>query len=247
MGFLLDLLRVSEDLQSQVGMLHARQAVLDLALKAQNEIQRDQMLTEVEKGLHLDIRILQQDMKKFLLQKVRPSLSVGAEAQAIGKPTVRPVNEVELATLLGNRSAPELAGLVRRWLPYPLITDPICRAVIHVLAEEEEDLMAALDDEGEECKAFAARIVTAPQKLIGSEKDMSATQAAQDLIMSIWLGYLEAQRNELGLRLHQIHGPERQPVLQEFVQLLLDQGKIKHGWEKACPILEIHLQRFADA
>ena len=162
------------------------------------------------------------------------------------KPLVRPVDEVELAVLLGTRRDPELAGLVRRWLPYPLISDPVCRAVIHVLAEEEEDLMAALDEESDECKAFAAQIVNAPQKVLGTEADMGTHRAAQDMMLRIWQRYLEVQRGELIRRMQALQGAERQQVTQEFAQLLLDQVQLKQGWEKASRILDLYLQRMAD-
>ena len=35
--------------------------------------------------------------------------------------------------------------------------------------------------------------------------------------------------------------------MREFAELLLDQGKLKLGWEQAHPILEIHLQRITGA
>ena len=158
----------------------------------------------------------------------------------------RPADEEELATLLGTRGDPELAGLVRRWLPYPLITDPDCRAVIRALAEEEADLMGALDEESEGCRAFAARIVNAPQKVLGAEADMGVGKAAQDMIVRIWQRHLAAERDELGRRMRQLEGEERQAVLREFAELLLDQSRLKLGWEKACPILDLHLQRMAE-
>ena len=244
MGFLLGLLRNSEDLNSQVGMLHARQAVLDLAAKAQNEIQRDKMLAEVEKGLQLDMRVLQKDMKNFQRQKFRPPPP--AEAPAADLSAAPPVEETELAMLLG-AGDPELAGLVRRWVPYSLIADPACRAVIHALAEEESDLMAALDDESEECKALAARIVNAPQKVVSTEADMGVAKAAQDLILRIWQRHLAALKDDLGRRKQELAGTERQEVLQEYAQLLLDLGKLKLGWARAHPILELYLQKLLDA
>lgn len=247
MGFLIELLQAKENFRSQEGLMQARQAVLDLASKAQNEIQRDQMLAEVERGLQLDIRILRADMKKFLRQKFRPSSPIPSAAPIqLDKPPERPMDEVELAMLLGTRGDPELAGLVRRWLPYPLISDPVCRAVIHVLAEEEEDLMAALDDEGEDCKAFAAQIVNAPQKVLGTEADMGVNKAARDMILRIWQRHLDARRSEISRRMHPLEGAERQRVMVEFAELLLDQGKLKLGWEKACPIMDLYLLRFAE-
>lgn len=243
MGFLLGLLRAKGNLRTQEGLLNARRAVLDLAAKAQNEIQRDQMLAEVEKGLQIDIRVLREDMRKFLRQKYRPAPAAAPAAGVpAAKPAERPVDETELAIALGVRGDPELAGLVRRWLPYDWITDSVCRAVIRALAEEEEDLMAALDGEGEECKAFAARIATAPQKAVGTEADMNAAKAAQDLVMSIWRRHLLARKNEMEARKRQLEGAERQAALQEFVQLMLDLKKFT-SWEKAVPIMDFYLRR----
>ena len=243
MGFLLGLLRAKGNLRTQEGLLNARRAVLDLASKAQNEIQRDQMLAEVEKGLQIDIRVLREDMKAFLRQKYRPAPAAAAAAAVpVPQPAARPVDETELAIALGLRSDPELAGLVRRWMPYDWITDPVCRAVIHALAEEETDLMAALDDESEECKAFAAQIATAPQKVVGTEADLNAARAAQDLIMSIWRRHLEGRKSELERRKQQLAGAERQAALQEFVQLMLDLKKFT-SWEKAVPIMDLYLRR----
>jgi hypothetical protein len=190
---------------------------------------------------------LRQDLRTALRQKYRSAPPPGAAAPvAVGKPAARPVDEVELATLLGTCGDPELAGLVRRWLPYSLISDPVCRAVIQVLAEEETNLMAALDDEGEECKTFAAQIVNAPQKVLESEKDLNLAKAAQDLVLRIWQRHLEARKGELSRRLQPLQGAERQAVLQEYGELLLDQSKVKQGWEKACPILDLYLHRFAE-
>ncbi len=247
MGFLLGLLRAGDGLRTQEGLLRATRAVLELASHAQGAVQTEQMLREAAAGLGVGYSALRQDLRTLLRQKGRSSTPVGAVSPvAVGKPAVRPVDEVELATLLGTCGNPELAGLVRRWLPYPLISDPVCRAVIHVLAEEEEDLMAALDDEGEEYKIFAAQIVNSPQKVLEAEKDLNVTKAAQDLMLRIWQRHLDEKRGDLSRRMHQLEGAERQSVLQEFGALLLDQSKVKLGWEKACPILDLHLHRFAE-
>lgn len=247
MGFLIGLFRENGDLRTQEGLLRATRAVLELAAHAPGAVQTEQMLREAAAGLNVGFDALQRDLRTLLRGKLRSAPPAApAAAAAADKPAARPVDEVELAMLLGARGDPELAGLVRRWLPYPLISDPVCRAVIHVLAEEEEDLMAALDDEGEECKAFAARIVNAPQKLVGTEADMGAAKAAQDMILRIWQRHLDERRGELGRRMHALEGEPRRQATQEFAQLLLDQGKVKLGWEKACPIMDLHLQRLAE-
>lgn len=246
MGFLLGVLAESEDLRAQEGLLRATRAALELAAHAQDEVQRDNMLLEAAAGLHVRSDALHRDMKKFLRQKFRPAPAAGTPAAVAGEaPPERPADEVELAALLGTRGDPELAGMVRRWLPYALITDPACRAVIHALAEEEADLMAALADEGGACQAFAAQIVNAPQKVIGTEQGLGTARAVQDFIMSIWRRYLVRHKNDLEFQKQKLAGEERQHVFREFVQLVLDLKKF-NDWAQACPIMDLYLQRFAD-
>lgn len=242
MGFLLGLLETNEKIRSQAGLLRATRAVLELASHASSSVQTDQMLREAAAGLHVGFDSLRRDLRKVLRQKQGDAPAAGARpAVPAAQAPARPAEEVELAALLGTRGDPELAGLVRRWLPYDLITDPVCRAVIHALAEEEPDLMAVLEDEGEECQAFAARMVNAPQKVVGREEDLGVEKAAKDLILRIWQGHLEARRAELGRRMQTLEGEARQQMLREFAQLLLDQRQLKLGWAQACPIIELHL------
>ncbi|MGI6600116.1 MAG: hypothetical protein ACOX3F_10550 [Kiritimatiellia bacterium] len=132
---------------------------------------------------------------------------------------------------------------MRQWLRYDLITDADCRAVIRAIAEEETDLMAALDEESDVCKTFAAQVVNAPQKIVGEEPEADVLKAAQDLIARIWQRHLEARRQELGRTLAHASGEKRSAVLQEFAELLLDQKKVLAGWEQAQAIIEIYLQR----
>jgi len=246
MGFLIGIFKERGNIDSQEGLMRATRAVIDLATHAQGAVQTEQMLREAEAALGVSFDALQSDLRRALRQKYRPASASASNTPAAEPASEHPVDEVELATLLGTHGDPEVAGLVRQWLPYPLISDPICRAVIHVLAEEEGDLMAALDEEDEACKALAAQVVNAPQKLVGTEEDMSAAKAAQDLILSIWRRYVERRRIELSHQMKTLQGEARQPVVEEFAQLLLDQGKMKLGWEKASPIMECHLHRFAE-
>jgi DNA primase len=244
MGFLLGMLREQEDFRTQEGLLRATRAATELAGHAQGAVQTEQMLREAASGLGVGYDALRRDLKAAVRQKFRPA-APESEAPA-ARPAARPVEEMELATLLG-AGDPELAGLVRRWLPYPLIADPDCRAIIHALAEEEGDLMGALDDEGEDCKALAAQIVNAPQKALSTEADLGVAKAAQDLILRIWQRRLGARREELSRRMKEQEGPARQETMREVAELLLDLNKLKRGWAQAEPILDLYLQRQAGA
>ena len=243
MGFLLGMLREQEDFRTQEGLLRATRAATELAGHAQGAVQTEQMLREAASGLGVGYDALRRDLKAAVRQKFRPA-APESEAPA-ARPAARPVEEMELATLLG-AGDPELAGLVRRWLPYPLIADPDCRAIIHALAEEEGDLMGALDDEGEDCKALAAQIVNAPQKALSTEADRGVAKAAQDLILRIWQRHLGARREELSRRMKEQEGPARQETMREVAELLLDLNKLKRGWVQAEPILDLYLQKRAE-
>jgi len=243
MGFLLGMLREQEDFRTQEGLLRATRAATELAGHAQGAVQTEQMLREAAAGLGVGYDALRRDLKAAVRQKFRPP---PPEAEtSLAKPVARPVEEMELATLLG-AGDPELAGLVRRWLPYPLIADPDCRAIIHALAEEESDLMGALDDESDACKALAAQIVNAPQKAVSTESDLGVAKAAQDLILRIWQRHLAARREELSRRMKEQDGPARQETMREIAELLLDLNKLKRGWAQVEPILDLYLQKFAE-
>ena len=243
MGFLLGMLREQEDFRTQEGLLRATRAATELAGHAQGAVQTEQMLREAASGLGVGYDALRRDLKAAVRQKFRPAPPVG-ETPAV-RPAARPVEEMELATLLG-AGDPEIAGLVRRWLPYPLIADPDCRAVIRALAEEEGDLMGVLDDESDECRALAAQIVNAPQKAVSAEADRGVAKAAQDLILRIWQRHLAGRREELSRRVKEQDGPERQETMHEIAELLLDLNKLKRGWAPAEPILDLYLQKRAD-
>lgn len=251
MGFLVAMIRESGDLQTPEGLLRATRAVLDLAAHAQGAVQAEQMLREAAAGLGVGFSALQRDLKRLLRQKFRsgPPPPAGTVPPGSGAdrppPPAHPVDEVELASLLCSRGNPELNGFVRRWLPYTLIGDPACRALIHVLAEEEGDLMAALDGESEECQALAARIATAPPKVVGSEQATNAIKAAQDLVLRIWRRYFEDRRGVITRRMQASEGGERQALLHELAEILLDLGKLKRGWESASRIIDHHLHLMA--
>jgi DNA primase len=247
MGFLIDLFKTAGGLQTQEGLLRATRAVLDLATHAQGAIQAEQMLREAAAGLGVGFAALQRDLRVLVQQKYRGTpMPATAPADAPVPPRKRPVDEVELASLLCARGDPELAGFVRRWLPYPLITDSVCRTLIHILAEEEEDLMSALNEESGECKALAAQIANSPGKLGVAEQDSNAVKAAQDLVTRIWRRHLENRRADIGRRMQAVEGDQRQQLLHEYAELLSDVGKLKRGWDVASRIIDQHLHRMLE-
>lgn len=248
MGFLLGMFKERGELETQEGMLRATRAVLELATHAQGAVQAEQMLREAAAGLQVGYTALREDLRRAQRMKSRPVSSTGAGeiVPPVSGPE-RPVDEVELASLLCSGENPAGAAFVRRWLPYPLISDPACRTIIQILAEEEEELMSALDDASDDCKTLAAKIANAPCKIAGWEEDEYLLKAAQDLVLRIWRRHLEAQRTGISRRMQTLEGPERQRLLHEMAELLLDLGKFKRGWATASVIIDQYLQRMVEA
>jgi DNA primase len=248
MGFLLGMFKERGELETQEGMLRATRAVLELATHAQGAVQAEQMLREAAAGLQVGYTALREDLRRAQRMKSRPVSSTGAGeiVPPVSGPE-RPVDEVELASLLCSGENPAGAAFVRRWLPYPLISDPACRTIIQILAEEEEELMSALDDASDDCKTLAAKIANAPCKIAGWEEDEYLLKAAQDLVLRIWRRHLEAQRAGISRRMQTLEGPERQRLLHEMAELLLDLGKFKRGWATASVIIDQYLQRMVEA
>lgn len=248
MGFLLEMFKERGELETQEGMLRATRAVLELATHAQGAVQAEQMLREAAAGLQVGYTALREDLRRAQRMKSRPVSSTGAGeiVPPVSGPE-RPVDEVELASLLCSGENPAGAAFVRRWLPYPLISDPACRTIIQILAEEEEELMSALDDASDDCKTLAAKIANAPCKIAGREEDEYLLKAAQDLVLRIWRRHLEAQRAGISRRMQTLEGPERQRLLHEMAELLLDLGKFKRGWATASAIIDQYLQRMVEA
>ena len=248
MGFLLGMFKERGELETQEGMLRATRAVLKLATHAQGAVQAEQMLREAAAGLQVGYSALREDLRRAQRLKRRPVSSVGADALA--PPATgphHPVDEVELAILLCSDGHAQGAAFVRRWLPYPLISDPDCRTIIQILAEEEEELIPALDEASDDCKTLAAKIANAPCKIADREEDEYLLKAAQDLVLRIWRRHLEAQRAGISRRMQTLEGPERQRLLHEMAELLLDLGKFKRGWATASAIIDQYLQRMVEA
>jgi DNA primase len=247
MGFLLDTLRAKVDLSSDRGMIHATREAIGLAKRAAGAVQAERMLREAAEGLGVSYGALEADWERATSRKSREVAPTPAPAAVEGRgpPRERPLEEVELATLLCHNGTPELLGFVRDWLPYPLIRDADCRAVVHALLEEEGSLLGALADESEECRAFAARIANSPQKVVGDEMAEDGQRAAQDILLRLWRRHLVGRREEINRGLKGLEGEARRERTQEFAQLMLDVGRLNAGWESGSKVIAHHLDELA--
>ena len=151
-------------------------------------------------------------------------------------PVEPPPEEYELAVLLCNHNSPELAGFVRQWLRYPMLSHPDARRIIAALAEEE-DLLASLDGEPEPCQSLAAKIANTPVHIAGGEDISTPERAVRDLVLRIWLGHLQRRQRDIRLALARTPAAEKAALLSEFNVLSKDVASLRRGWDSAEPVL----------
>ena len=254
MAFLLDGMRGQVDFATQDGLLRALRPAVELATHAQSSAQAELMMREASALLGVGVQSLMKDLQAAKRKKYRfqnaANLPGGGEADApkpaetasapvaplVPVPAEPPPEEYELAVLLCNHNSPELAGFVRQWIRYPMLSHPDARRIIAALAEEE-DLLASLDGESEPCQELAAKIANTPVRIAGGEDISTPERAVQDLVMRIWLGHLQRRQRDIRLRLARTPATEKAALLTEFNALSKDVACLRRGWAAAEPTL----------
>ena len=82
--------------------------------------------------------------------------------------------------------------------------------------------------------------------MVGSEADLGVERAAQDLIALIWRRQLEAKKADLEMRKRGLADEDLRQATRDYGQLLMDIEKVKGGWEKAAPIIDLYLHQLAE-
>lgn len=264
MAFLLEGMRGEVDFGTQEGLMRALRPVVELASHAQSSAQAELMLREASAAMGVGVASLMKDLQAARRKKYRfqnagsltgageqpASQEVPAERGRTAVPTPAPVaepaepppEEYELAVLLCNQGTPELAGFVRQWIRYPMLSHPDARRIVAVLAEEE-DLLASLDGETEACRALAAKIANTPVRIAGGEEISTPERAVRDLVLRIWLGHLQRRQRDIRLRLARTPAAGKGTLLAEFNALSKDVAGLRRGWEAAEPVLSRLLDR----
>ena len=254
MAFLLDGLRGKADFSTQEGLMQALRPAVELATHAQSSAQAELMMREASAAMGVGVASLMKDLQAAKRKKYRfqsaANLPGGGDAASPGSaetasipvavpasvPTDPPPEEYELAVLLCNHNSPELAGFVRQWLRYPMLSHPDARRIIAALAEEE-DLLASLDGEAEPCQALAAKIANTPVRIAGGEDISTPERAVRDLVLRIWLGHLQRRQRDIRLGLARTPTAGKAALLAEFNALSKDVACLRRGWDAAEPVL----------
>ena len=256
MKFLLDGMTGQLDPTTQAGLMQALKPVIELATHARSTAQAELMMREASAALGVGVPSLMKDLEAARRRKYRaqaassdaPAATAPASSAPLPPipeiPAEPPPEEYDLATLLCNDSSPELAGFVRQWLRYPLITHPACRPIITALAEEE-NLLSAIDDEPDACKTLAARISNSGSRIAGKEDITTPDRAVRDLLLRIWQNHLVHRQRDITrlLRAPSTPAPERTALLTEYNLLAKDLIQLRRGWPSAEPVLTRHLDQ----
>lgn len=237
LDFQIDVLSSRDNIRDEAGLMRIVRALLETVSKAPSAVQRDQMIRQAAARLQISPAAFEQD-----LRRLRPAPAPRAgEPPERGAPPEHPMEEVELARLLLHH--PEVVGLVGQYIRGELIEDGDCRTIIGELLAHgggpDFQLAAALQDAGEECQRLAASLGLGDSKVIGGE--IGPGVAAQDFITAIHRKILLRRRRELERQRAGATGSDHARIDMELKQLILDLKHLQQGWEKAEPIIQLHL------
>jgi DNA primase len=255
MKFLLDGMAGQLDPTTQAGLMQALKPVIELATHAQSSAQAELMMREASTALGVGVPSLMKDLAAARRRKYRArtadELAIPTEPSPASTPSASPATpppppipddpppeEFDLAVLLCNDATPEITGFVRQWLRYPLLSHPYVRPIIAALAEED-NLLSAIDDQPEPCKALAARIANTASRITGNEEITTPDRAVRDLLLRIWQGHLMRLQRDITRRLRApaTPAPDRIALLTEYNHLAKDLTQLRRGWPTAEPIL----------
>jgi DNA primase len=238
LDFQINLLSSREELRTEAGLMRACKAVLATISQTPNAIQRDVLLQTAARRLNVSVAALQSELRPLL--KHPAHRETPAEKPA---PVTRPAHEVMLAEHVG--ASQDQVGLVDRYLPLNLITDPLCRRFMEALVfshREHIDIMDVLtqrDDDDRTLSTFAAGVLSAPSKT-GSEG--THHQAVEGLILGIWRTELQRRRQDLEQQAATSTSEDtRDSLMAQAQQLTTDLNRLKR-WDSGEPVLQLYAE-----
>ena len=245
------------DFSSPTGLRLAAGEMCELVSNAPGAVQREQMLREAAVALGVGAEALASDTASLIRRKARFARAGGggvetAEAAAVerilsapGESAVPPAPEERALAelLLGAADAEGIAILARDHLRYDWLTETI-RPVIAALAEEEGDLLSAIEGEGEATQALAAELTNARYRIVaaGGSREEAEARAAEDCIRKIWRRRLAGERARLARALDAGGGADRAAIAEELRGLeALKAAVDSPDWGAASQAMRRHL------
>ena len=224
LDFLIDCFTRTENLNSEAGVLRTARAVQGLIAHAPGAVQRDRMIQRASERLGLSPAALRRDMARK--KQSRPAPAKPAAEEPPTAPVKHPDDEVALVQMLFHHPE-EVFPVVADHLPLEHLSDSACRVLLELLLDHPAELMENLPEDRPEVQRLAVRIQMEEGKLRG--KEIMPTQAAQDIVMTIWRRVLTQQRRAL-------QAAERPDEARALTQQLYH---LKQGWEHAVDFLVV--------
>lgn len=243
LDFQIDVLSSREKPDTEAGLMRLATAVVATIARTPNAVQQARLLQQAAMRLAVPETALQHELDKIL----RHSRPVAAAALQKATPaSARPIKELALAEHL--TANPELAGLVRKYLPLDLVTDPPCRQVIQACLQAEQNkrdvmsIIAEQDNEERDLSRFVAQALAAPAKI---KSDFATREeSVKSLILGIHTAALQRRRKEIEKQRQaarvsvgsQLTPAEYKKLDVEYTQLGYDIARFKQ-WDTAVPVI----------
>ena len=240
-------LSARENAKSEVGLMRIAKAVLETISHSPNAVQRATLIQQAGDLLGLPPSALQDDLRYVLRRAQDARRGRGGEEEAgEGAAATHPAEEVALCEhVMHLTDSPKLVELIREYLPPRLLSDPACRRIVEAAleaAEKSRDVMEIIQgldtsdrDSDRELIRLAAEVQMAPKKVKG--KELSPTDAVQDIILRIWRQRLQDERASIEERMQSTTEGEQARRRQEITYAL----KGLRTWEQGAPLIEMEL------
>jgi DNA primase len=205
-SFQIGVLAKREDLKKEANLVRASKRVLETVARSPNEVLKSTMLKEAADRLGVPMSAMQDDMNQMLRRAARRAGAAAARDAETPDDTpalpTHPPKEVVLCEhLVTAKENPDLAALVKTYLPLDMISDPDCRAIVEASLRaadgqgEVEHIARAEAGDNEERLRLLAQVLMAPLKTSGRE--FSRLDAVRSAILDLWRTKLERERDAL--------------------------------------------------
>jgi len=244
LDFQIDVLSGREKPDTEAGLMRLATAVVATIARTPNAVQQARLLQQAATRLAVPEAALHQELDK-VLRRSRPVAA--AVIQKAAPASARPIKELALAEHLA--ANPELAGLVKTYLPLDLVTDPPCRQVIQACLQAEQNkrdimsIIAEQDNEERDLSRFVAQALAAPAKI---KSDFATREeSVKSLILGIHTAALQRRRKEIEKQRQAARVSMGSPLASaedkkldvEYTQLGYDIARLKQ-WDTAVPVIE---------
>lgn len=236
-AFQIGVLSRRENVDSEIGTMRVARAVLATIGQSPNAVQRAKLVQEAAERLSLPASALQDDLR-YAMHRERRRPGRRDEEKPLPKAATVPQDEMELCEhIVHVADCPELAPLVRKYLPLEVLSDSLSAAIVAAALESFEtgrnlqEIISEKADASPELQQLAAKVQMAPAKITGNE--FSSVDAVQDLILRFWRKKLTRERAEIEMQADE-------KSVERRIQITHDLKSLK-TWDHGASVIEMEL------